>query len=83
MGLTIQLHAVTGLELAAALGLLKAIHAYFSPLDALLGLTTCEHQTLPFQELIQADRLGAGRRRSHGEPLQGSAFSLSKGLGRP
>lgn len=56
MGLTIQLHAVTGLELAAALGLLKAIHAHFSPLDALLGLTTGEHQALPLKELIKANR---------------------------
>ena len=56
MGLTIQLHAVTRLELAAALGLLKAIHAHFSTLDALPGLTTGEHQALPLEELIKANR---------------------------
>ena len=56
MGLTIQLHAVTRLELAAALGLLKAINPNFSPLDALLGLTTGEHQALPLEELIKANR---------------------------
>ena len=57
MGLTIQLHPVTGLELAAALRLLKAIHAHFSTLDALLGLTTGKHQALPLEELIKANRV--------------------------
>ena len=59
MGLAIQLDAIPGLELAAALGFLKAIHAHLTALDALLGLTTGERHPLPFEELIEANRLGS------------------------
>ena len=59
MGLAIQLNAIAWLELAAALGFLKAIHPHLAALDALLGLTTGERHPLPFEELIEANRLGS------------------------
>ena len=58
MGLAIELNAIAWLELAAALSFLKAIHPHLAALDALLGFTAGERQTLPFEELIEADRLG-------------------------
>ena len=59
MGLTIDLDAIARLELAAPLGLLKTIDPHFAALNALLGLTAGECQSLPFEELIQTNRLGA------------------------
>ena len=59
MGLAIQLNAITRLELAAPLGLLKTVHTHLTALDALLGLTTGERHPLPFKELIKANRLGS------------------------
>ena len=58
VGLAIDLHPVAGLELAAPLGFLEAVHPHLTALDALLGFTAGEHQALPFEELIEADRLG-------------------------
>lgn len=50
-----ELHPITRFELAAALGFLKAVHPRLAALDALLGLTTGEHQPLPFEELIEPE----------------------------
>jgi hypothetical protein len=52
-----HLHAITGPELAAALGFLETIHPHLAALDALFGLSTGENQPFPFQKLIQPDRL--------------------------
>ena len=60
MGLAIDLHTITGPEFAAPLGFLKAVHPHLTALDALLGLAAGEHQSLPFEVLIEADRLRAG-----------------------
>ncbi len=60
MGLAIQLNAIARLELAAPLGLLKAIHPHLAALDPLLGLTAGERQALPFEELIEPDRFSRG-----------------------
>ena len=60
MGLAIQLHAIAGLELAAALSFLKAIHPHLAALDALFGFTASERQALPFEELIEAYRFSRG-----------------------
>ena len=54
-----ELHPITRLELAAPLGLLKPVHPHLAALDALLGLTTGERHPLPFEELIEANRLGS------------------------
>jgi hypothetical protein len=59
MGLAIQLNAIAWLELAAPLGLLKPVHPHLTALDALLGFTTGERHPLPFEELIEANRLGS------------------------
>ena len=59
MGLSIELNAIAWLELAAALSFLKAIHPHLAALDALLGLTAGERHPLPFEELIEANRLGS------------------------
>ena len=58
MGLAVDLHTIAGFELSASLSFLEAVHAHLSALDALLGFTAGEHQALPFEELIEADRLG-------------------------
>ena len=71
MGLPIDLDAITGLELAAPLGFLKAIHPHLTALDALLGLTPGEDQTLPFEELIEANgfsRRGGGQKSADSLP---------------
>ena len=60
MGLAVDLHPIAGLELAAPLGFLEAVHPHLTALDALLGLATGEDQALPFQELIQAYRFSGG-----------------------
>ena len=59
MGLTINLHPIARAKLAAPLGLLKTVHTHLTALDALLGLTTGERHPLPFEELIEANRLGS------------------------
>ena len=59
MGLAIELYAIAWLELAAPLGLLKPVHPHLAALDALLGLTAGERHPLPFEELIEANRLGS------------------------
>ena len=59
MGLTINLHPIAGTKLSAPLGLLKTVHTHLTALDALLGLTTGERHPLPFEELIEANRLGS------------------------
>lgn len=66
MGLTVDLDAIAGFELAAPLRFLKAIHPHLTALDALFGLAAGEDQPLPFEELIQANRLrcGGGRQKS-------------------
>ena len=71
MGLTVDLDAITGFELAAPLRFLKAIHPHFSTLDALLGLAAGEHQPLPFEELIEANgfsRRGGGQKSADSLP---------------
>jgi hypothetical protein len=57
VGLTIDLDSIAGAKLAAPLGLLKAIHPHLAALDALLGFTAGECHPLPFEELIEANRL--------------------------
>jgi hypothetical protein len=57
--LAINLNAIAWLELAAPLGLLKPVHTHLAALDALLGLTAGEGHPLPFEELIEANRLGS------------------------
>jgi len=64
MRLSAELDPIARLELAAPLGFLKAIHPCLAALDALLGLTTGEHQALPFEELIEANGLAAMARRT-------------------
>ena len=59
MGLTIKLHPIAGAKLPAPLGLLETVHTHLTALDALLGLTTGERHPLPFEELIEANRLGS------------------------
>jgi hypothetical protein len=59
VGLTINLHPIAGAKLSAPLGLLKTVHTHLTALDALLGLTTGERHPLPFEELIEANRLGS------------------------
>ena len=59
MGLSIELNAIAWLELAPSLGLLKPVHPHLAALDALLGLTAGERHPLPFEELIEANRLGS------------------------
>ena len=49
MGLTVDLDAIAGFELAAPLGFLKAIHPHLTALDALFGLAAGEDQPLPFE----------------------------------
>ena len=71
MGLTVDLDAITGFELAAPLGFLKAIHPHLTALDALLGLTAGEGQALPFEELIEAyrfSRWGGGQKNADSLP---------------
>ena len=59
MGLAIKLYPIAGAKLAAPLGLLKPVHTHLTALDALLGLTAGERHPLPFEELIEANRLGS------------------------
>ena len=59
MGLTINLNPIARAKLSAPLGLLKTVHTHLTALDALLGLTTGERHPLPFEELIEANRLGS------------------------
>ena len=59
MRLAINLNAIAWLELAAPLGLLKPVHTHLAALDALLGLTAGEGHPLPFEDLIEANRLGS------------------------
>ena len=59
MGLSIELNAIAWLELAAPLGLLEPVHPNLAALNALLGLTAGERHPLPFEELIEANRLGS------------------------
>ena len=60
MGLTVDLDAITGFELATPLRFLEAIDPHLTALDALLGLAAGEHQALPFEELIEPDRFSRG-----------------------
>jgi len=59
VGLAINLDAIAWTKLAAPLGLLKPVHTHLAALDALLGLTAGEGHPLPFEELIEANRLGS------------------------
>ena len=59
-GLAGELHPIARFQLAAAAGFLEAVDPHLAPLNPQLGLAAGAHQRLPFEELIQADRLGAG-----------------------